>query len=141
MGNMFKKRDEKRKGYADEILSAGKSKIDDRKEDKKYRSKEVESNKENKYRNKEYYNYRILPITNSRNGDKYKANFSLDEETMQRIKYIQMMTGITQREYSKIPEKAVELMYDIFFLLKDKDVNIFKDSLEDVIKSLRDIEV
>ena len=102
----------------------------------KARSIEVKSN---------YFVYKNIPVNKARQGEKYKVNFSLNEEATQKIQYIQAMEGISMREYSKIAELAIELLYDIKYHINEKIVG--KSSIEVLkligveVKKYRDEEV
>jgi hypothetical protein len=84
------------------------------KEEKKKRSIETESN---------YFEYKKIPVNKAKQGDKYKVNFSLKEEIVQKIQYIQAMEGISMKDYSKIAELAIGLLYDIKYHTNEKVVD------------------
>lgn len=91
-----------------------------KKEVKKATSEEVQ-----KYNN--YTIYKSIPVNKSMQGDKYKVNFSLSKEVAQKIQHIQAIEGVSMRDYSKIAELAIDLLYDAKYLL-DKNVTNKKSS-------------
>ena len=74
--------------------------------------------------------YRNYPVSKAMQGDKYKTNFSLSEETVQKIQYIQAMEGINMREYSKIAELAIDLLYDLKYKTNKRLTNM--NSVENI---------
>lgn len=88
-----------------------------------------------------YNDFKKVKIRNSRNGNKYKANFSLNEETMQKIQHLLLTNNFNLKENSKIPEFAVNLLYDAWWALKEKGINIFDLTFEEIVKEIRSIEL
>lgn len=65
-----------------------------------------------------YKSYMNMKVTKAKQGDKYKVNLSLSEETCQKIQYIQFSEGIDMKSYSKIPELAIDLLYHVLHKTK-----------------------
>jgi hypothetical protein len=100
----------------DDFIKGAKDESMNKKEVKKVTSEEVE-----KHNN--YTIYKSIPVTKAMQGDKYKVNFSLSKEVAQKIQHIQAIEGISMRDYSKIAELAVDLLYDIKYLLGENVMN------------------
>lgn len=124
-------------GKSEEILNAGKQ------EQSNEVKTIIEYKEMEKYGNNEYYSYLKIPVDSSKNGDKFKANFSVEEEIMQKIKKIYGMEGLNNRQYSQIAEKAIDILYDICFILKKEEISVFRDKLtaEEIIKKIKEIEI
>lgn len=104
--------DRKKQGF-DIISEIGKQARKAEKTVEKSTSEEVE-----KYSN--YLVYKNIPVNKAMQGDKYKVNFSLNKEVTQKIQHIQATEGVSIRDYSKIAELAIDLLYDVKYLLGQK---------------------
>lgn len=80
--------------------------------------KEVEKSKSEEVKKYSSYKaYKTIPVNKAMQGDRYKVNFSLSKDVAQKIQHIQANEGISMRNYSKIAELAVDLLYDVKYLL------------------------
>lgn len=125
-----KQRSEEVKNYrSKEVEKHGTEETEEQRSEevKKHRSEEAK-----KARGREsksgYYIYRTYPVSKSKQADKYKVNFSLNEDIVQKIQYIQSVEGVSIREYSKIAELAINLLYDIKYHTNERLID--KDSGE-----------
>lgn len=123
--------DNKRKGF-DIIGEIGR---EARKVDKPSKEVEKSTSKEvKKYNN--YTVYKSIPVTKAMQGDKYKVNFSLSKEVAQKIQHIQATEGVSMRDYSKIAELAIDLLYDVKYLLSFKGENVINKKASELLELL-----
>jgi len=120
--------DNKRKGFdiIGEIGQEARKVNKPIKEVEKMTSKEVE-----KYNN--YTVYKSIPVNKAMQGDKYKVNFSLSKEVAQKIQHIQAIEGISMRDYSKIAELAIDLLYDVKYLLSFQGENVMNKKASELL--------
>lgn len=100
----------------DDFIKGAKDENMNKKEVKKSTSEEVENYNK-------YTIYKSIPVNKAMQGDKYKVNFSLSKEVTQKIQHIQAIEGISMRDYSKIAELAIDLLYDVKYLLGENVMN------------------
>lgn len=112
----------------DDFINGAKDEIMN-KEVEKSTSKEVE-----KYNN--YNIYKSIPVNKAMQADKYKVNFSLGKEVAQKIQHIQAIEGISMRDYSKIAELAINLLYDAKYLLSFQNENVMNKKASELLDLL-----
>ena len=87
-----------------------------------------------------YYDYMAIPVNAAKNGAKYKSNISLSEDVAKKFTYMQIFGGYNQKERSLIGETALDLLYEIYYELKEKGVDVLKErtDAQEILKMIKD---
>lgn len=80
-----------------------------------------------------YNMWTIAQPDKSKKGDKYQSNITLTEETLKRQMALEYKLGLNRHKTSQIPEIALNVLYDIAFILEQEKLNILDMSTEEII--------
>lgn len=145
MGNRFTKAAQ---GAAGQILNAGKLEQgeDQRKEKDDNKPKEFEPILKD-----DYYSYKNITPQNSKiskTSDKYKVNYSFEEETLQKFLHMYISDfaskgRVDNKYYSIIAARAIELLYEVNYVLSKNDTYVLQDdiTIKEILRRLSKCEL